>query len=133
MTGLTLFSLRSRPFDSPLFQGYAQWGMCATGPHGPLSIAPEVVAIWPDMHEMRCSALRRSASYPTDSGLLAKAIGRVAATQKRIQAAGGPTRTKVRDRSRAARKRAHAVSAKLRSRRAAGAGRGAVRGASDDR
>jgi hypothetical protein len=97
-----------------------------------VGIAPEVVAIWPDMHEMRCNALRRRASYPTDSGLLAKAIGRVAATQKRIQAAGGPTRTKVRDRSRAARKRAHAVGAKLRSRRAAGAGRGAVRGASDD-
>src|SRR3954469_24917873 len=35
-------------------------------------------------------------SYPTDSGLLAKAIGRMAATRKRIQAAGGATRTKVR-------------------------------------
>ncbi len=40
-------------------------------------------------------------SYPTDSGLLAKAIGRIAATQKRLQAAGGATRTMVRDRSRA--------------------------------
>jgi IS5 family transposase len=59
-------------------------------------------------------------SYPTDSGLLAKAIGRLAATQKRIQAAGGATRTKVRDRSRAAGKRAHAIGAKLRSRSAAG-------------
>ena len=59
-------------------------------------------------------------SYPTDSGLLAKAIGRMAATQKRIRAAGGATRTKVRDRSRAAGKRAHAIGAKLRSRSAAG-------------
>src|SRR3954464_6151353 len=59
-------------------------------------------------------------SYPTDSGLLAKAIGRMAATQKQIQAAGGATRTKVRDRSRAAGKRAHAIGAKLRSRSAAG-------------
>jgi transposase, IS5 family len=59
-------------------------------------------------------------SYPTDSGLLAKAIARMAATQKRIQAAGGATRTKVRDRSRAAGKRAHAIGAKLRSRSAAG-------------
>ena len=41
-------------------------------------------------------------AYPTDSGLLAKAIGRIAATGRRIQAAGGATRTKVRDRSRAA-------------------------------
>ena len=59
-------------------------------------------------------------SYPTDSGLLAKAIGRMAATQKRIQAAGGATRTRVRDRSRAAGKRAHAIGFKLRSRSAAG-------------
>ena len=59
-------------------------------------------------------------SYPTDSGLLAKAIVRMAATGKRIQAAGGATRTKVRDRSRAAGKRAHAIGAKLSSRSAAG-------------
>lgn len=59
-------------------------------------------------------------AYPTDSGLLAKAIRRIAATGKRIQAAGGAVRTRVRDRSRAAGKRAHAVAAKLRSRTALG-------------
>ena len=59
-------------------------------------------------------------SYPTDSGLLAKAIRRIAVTQKRIQVAGGATRTKVRDRSRSAGKRAHAIGFKLRSRSAAG-------------
>lgn len=59
-------------------------------------------------------------AYPTDSGLLAKAVGRIAATQRRIQAAGGATRTKVRDRSRSAGKRAHAIGAKLRMRSAAG-------------
>lgn len=59
-------------------------------------------------------------AYPTDSGLLAKAIRRIAATSKRIQAAGGATRTKVRDRSRSAGKRAHAIGAKLRSRSALG-------------
>jgi IS5 family transposase len=58
-------------------------------------------------------------SYPTDSGLLAKAIRRIAATGRRIQAAGGATRTRVRDRSRAAGKRAHAIAAKLTSRQAA--------------
>ncbi len=41
-------------------------------------------------------------AYPTDSGLLAKAIGRIAATGRRIQAAGGGRRTRMRDRSRAA-------------------------------
>lgn len=55
-----------------------------------------------------------------DSGLLAKAIRRIAATGKRIQAAGGATRPRVRDRSRSAGKRAHAIGAKLRSRSAAG-------------
>jgi len=51
--------------------------------------------------------------YPTDSGLLARAIRRIAATSRRIQAAGGATRTRVRDRSRSAGKRAHAIASKL--------------------
>ncbi len=59
-------------------------------------------------------------AYPTDSGLLAKAVRRIATTSKRIQAAGGAVRTRVRDRSRAAGQRAHAVAAKLRSRSALG-------------
>jgi transposase, IS5 family len=56
--------------------------------------------------------------YPTDSGLLARAIRRITATGRRIQAAGGATRTRVRDRSRAAGRRAHAIAAKLSSRAA---------------
>src|SRR6266702_8007816 len=51
--------------------------------------------------------------YPADSGLLAKAVRRIAVTGRRIQAAGGATRTRVRDRSRSAGKRAHAIAAKL--------------------
>jgi IS5 family transposase len=59
-------------------------------------------------------------AYPTDSGLLAKAIRRIAATGRRIQAAGGAVRAKVRDRSRASGKRAHDLGSKLRLRTAAG-------------
>jgi len=55
-------------------------------------------------------------SYPTDSGLLARAVRRIAATGRRIQAAGGATRTRLRDRSRSAGKRAHGIAAKLRLR-----------------
>lgn len=55
-------------------------------------------------------------AHPTDSGLLAKAIRRIAATGQRIQAAGGAVGTQVRDRSRSAGKRAHAIAAKLRMR-----------------
>lgn len=50
-------------------------------------------------------------AYPTDSGLLAKAIRRIATTSRRIQAAGGVARTKIRDRSRSASKRAHVIGA----------------------
>ena len=58
-------------------------------------------------------------AYPTDSGLLAKAINRIAQTGRRIHAAGGAVRTKLRDRSRAAGQRAHDLNAKLRTRNAA--------------
>ena len=59
-------------------------------------------------------------AYPTDSGLLAKAVRRIAVTGRRIQAAGGATRTRVRDRSRSAGKRAHGIATKLRLRSAKG-------------
>src|SRR5215218_7590705 len=57
-------------------------------------------------------------AYPTDSGLLAKAVRRIAVTGRRIQAAGGAVRTRLRDRSRAAGRRAHDLNAKLRTRSA---------------
>jgi IS5 family transposase len=41
-------------------------------------------------------------AYPTDSGLLAKAVGKLARTVRRVQAAGGATATKAVDRRRAA-------------------------------
>jgi IS5 family transposase len=76
---------------------------------------------------LRCTRVRvdttvvpSNVAYPTDAGLLAKAVGRIAATGRRIRAAGGATRTRLRDRSRAAGKRAHAIASKLRSRAAAG-------------
>jgi len=51
---------------------------------------------------------------------LAKAIKRIAVTGRRIKAAGGAVRTQLRDRSRAAGKRAHGIAAKLRMRTAQG-------------
>src|ERR1700722_5635536 len=64
------------------------------------------------------TVLPANVSYPTDSGLLARAVRRSAATGRRVQAAGGATRTRVRDRSRAAGKRAHALAVKRSSRAA---------------
>jgi transposase, IS5 family len=55
-------------------------------------------------------------AYPTDLGLLARAVDKLHSTAKRVQAAGGATRSRVRDRRRATRRRAHAVARAMRSR-----------------
>lgn len=55
-------------------------------------------------------------AYPTDSGLLAKAVGSMARTVARIKAAGGATRTLARDRRRSAGRRARSIAAKLKLR-----------------
>ena len=65
------------------------------------------------------TVVEAAVAYPTDSGLLAKAVGGIATTVARIQAAGGATRTRVRDRSRSAGQRARSIAAKLRLRGAA--------------
>ena len=65
------------------------------------------------------TVVEAAVAYPTDSGLLAKAVGGIAGTIKRIQAAGGATRTRVRDRSRSAGQRARSIASKLRLRGAA--------------
>jgi IS5 family transposase len=54
--------------------------------------------------------------YPTDSGLLAKAVGAMARSVERIKAAGAANRTKARDRRRSAGRRARAIASKLRLR-----------------
>jgi transposase, IS5 family len=54
--------------------------------------------------------------YPTDAGLLARAIGKLHTTIGRVQATGAATRTRVRDRRRSARRRAHQLAKTLRAR-----------------
>jgi transposase, IS5 family len=72
---------------------------------------------------LRCRKLRvdttvvaANVAYPTDVGLLARAIAKLAATSRRLQAAGGAPRTRIRDRRRAARRRAREVARALRVR-----------------
>ena len=55
-------------------------------------------------------------AYPTDSGLLAKAIGTMARTVERVKGAGGATRTRARNRRRSAGRRARSIASKLRLR-----------------
>jgi IS5 family transposase len=62
------------------------------------------------------TVIAAAVAYPTDSGLLAKAIGSMARTVARIKAAGGASRTRSRDRRRSAGRRARSIAAKLRLR-----------------
>src|SRR5207248_2845340 len=55
-------------------------------------------------------------AYPTDSGLLAKAAGKMVRTARRVQAAGGAPATAMTDRRRAAARRVREIAAKLRNR-----------------
>lgn len=55
-------------------------------------------------------------SYPTDSGLLAKAVGKLVRTARRVQAAGGATGTVMTGRRRAAARRVRGIASKLRAR-----------------
>ena len=54
--------------------------------------------------------------YPTDSGLLAKGVAKLARLTAQIKGAGLATRTATRDRTRSVRRRAHAIGAWLRRR-----------------
>ena len=69
-------------------------------------------------HKVRVdtTVIAANVAYPTDLGLLARAVDKLATTAKRVQAAGGAPRTRVRDRRRAARRRAHQVARAMRSR-----------------
>jgi transposase, IS5 family len=55
-------------------------------------------------------------AYPTDSGLLAKGVAKMAKSIKSLQAKGLATRTKTRDRTRTMRSRARSIGANLRRR-----------------
>jgi IS5 family transposase len=55
-------------------------------------------------------------AYPTDSGLLARAVGKLVRTARRVQAAGGATGTRVTDRRRSAARRVREIAGKLRTR-----------------
>jgi len=62
------------------------------------------------------TVVEAAVAYPTDSGLLAKAIGTMARTVARIKSAGGASRTPSRDRRRSAGQRARSIAAKLKLR-----------------
>ena len=62
------------------------------------------------------TVISANVAYPTDSGLLAKAVGKLVRTARRVQAAGGATATAMTDRRRAAARRVREIASKLRTR-----------------
>jgi IS5 family transposase len=62
------------------------------------------------------TVIAANVAYPTDSGLLAKAVGKLVRTARRVQAAGGATGTPMTDRRRSAARRVREIAAKLRAR-----------------
>jgi transposase, IS5 family len=69
-------------------------------------------------HRVRAdtTVIPANVAYPTDSGLLAKAVGKLARTVRRVHRAGGATRTRARDRRRSAARRVREIAGKLRTR-----------------
>ncbi len=93
------------------------------GPDTIAALNTALLAKLADDKLLRCRKLRvdttvvgANVAYPTDVGLLARAVAKLVTTSKRVQAAGGAPRTRIRDRRRAARRRAHQVAQTLRSR-----------------
>jgi len=62
------------------------------------------------------TVVEANVAYPSDSGLLAKGVAKIATVAKRLKALGYATRTRLDDRTRAVRSRAHAINANLRRR-----------------
>jgi IS5 family transposase len=62
------------------------------------------------------TVVEANVAYPTDSGLLARGVAKMAGMVKTLEGMGLATRTRFRDRSRSMRRRAHAIGAWLRRR-----------------
>jgi IS5 family transposase len=62
------------------------------------------------------TVIEANVAYPTDSGLLAKAVAKMAKTANRLKAMGLATRTRLADRTRSVRQRARSINANLRRR-----------------
>ena len=62
------------------------------------------------------TVVEANVAYPSDSGLLAKGVAKMAATAKKLQTMGLATRTKMADRTRSVRSRARSINANLKRR-----------------
>jgi len=81
-----------------------------------LAKAAEAKVIRLDRVRADTTVVEADVVYPTDSGLLAKGVAKLAKLTAQIKAAGLATRTKTRNRTRSVRRRAHSIGAWLRRR-----------------
>src|SRR5258708_448943 len=81
---------------------------CGPGRPGKSCCAPRVRA--------DTTVICANVAYPTDSGLLAKAVGKLVRAARRVQAAGGATGTVMTDRRRAAARRVREIASRLHAR-----------------
>jgi IS5 family transposase len=81
-----------------------------------LAKAAEAKVIKTDKVRADTTVVEADVVYPTDSGLLAKGVAKLARLSAQIKAAGLATRTSTRNRTRSMRRRAHAIGAWLRRR-----------------
>ncbi len=81
-----------------------------------LAKAAQRKALRADRLRADTTVVEANVAYPTCSGLLAKAVARIARVIERIHAAGGAKRTKTRNRRRSAGTRARAIAANLKRR-----------------
>jgi len=81
-----------------------------------LAKAAEAKVIRTDKVRADTTVVEADVVYPTDSGLLAKGVAKLAHLTAQIKAAGLATRTKARSRTRSVRRQAHAIGAWLRRR-----------------
>lgn len=81
-----------------------------------LAQASEAKLVRLDAVRVDTTVVEANVAYPTDSGLLAKGVARMAILAAKLKAAGLAKRTRFRDRTRSVRRRAHDVAAWLRRR-----------------
>jgi IS5 family transposase len=81
-----------------------------------LTKAAEAKVVKLDKVRADTTVVEANVAYPTDSGLLARGVARMARLTRRLKGLGLATRTKTRDRTRSMRRRAHAIGAWLRRR-----------------
>jgi IS5 family transposase len=135
--GLGFETLCAEVSDSISWRRFCRIGLDGTVPHpttlmkltrrcGEAAVAGLNEALWakaagqklPRTARVRAdtTVIGANVAYPTDSGLLAKAVGKLVRAARRVQAAGGATGTVMTDRRRAAARRVRQIASTLRTR-----------------